>query len=77
MKNLLTLGEVSDHFLFKEEKGENRGKGKKEDISWSVSMTSTNTPTFPGGFVINGDLFTCQVQGSLGLPPEHKLQCWY
>jgi len=24
--------EVSDHFLFKEEKGENRGKGKKEDI---------------------------------------------
>lgn len=33
MKNLLTLGEVSDHFLFKEEKGENRGKGKKEDIS--------------------------------------------
>lgn len=53
MKNPLTLGEVSDHFLFKEEKGENKGKGRKEDIPWSIGMTSTNTPTFPGGFLRN------------------------
>lgn len=45
--------EVSGPFLFEEEKGESMGKGEKEDIPQCLCMTSRNTPTFPGGFLIS------------------------
>lgn len=67
-KDLLMLVEVSDTFLFEEEKGENMGKWEKEDIPQCLYKTSRNTPSFPGGFLISRVPVQLLSSGQFGSP---------